>query len=177
MKDDPSAEEKTGGQLPDDTGRLALTQVRALIAECRTLVLSTCERQTPWAAPVYYVYHAPGFYFFSSPRSRHIQEGLNAPVTSAALFSDSPRWEDIQGIQMQGVLQEVTRLKEQAAAVSRFLMKFPFARPFLQGGRQQSSEVPMLGDKVRLYRFVPKEIQYTNNRIGFGRRIAVNLEK
>lgn len=175
MRDDASDAEKTGYRLLNEADLLA--QVQSLIAESRTLILSTCAQQIPWAAPVYYVYHAPGFYFFSSPRSRHVQEGLRASLTAAALFSDSSRWEDIQGLQMQGALQEVTRLKERAVVVPRFLLKFPFARPFLQSGKQQSGELPKLGDKVRLYRFVPIEIQYTNNRIGFGRRTAVTLEK
>lgn len=168
------ADHETEGQSPEDAIHRASVQV--LIAERRTMALSTCADRAPWAAPVYYVYHAPGFYFFSSPLARHIQQGLSNGLTAAAIFVDSDRWEEIQGIQMLGVLQVVTRLSEQAGAMARFLWKFPFARPFLQSGPQEAGGTPKIGDKVRLYRFVPHEIYYTNNRLGFGRRIAVTLE-
>ncbi|MBI5063075.1 MAG: pyridoxamine 5'-phosphate oxidase family protein [Desulfatitalea sp.] len=174
MTDGASHESKVQGLSADEAGHRA--QVQALIAERRTMVLSTCGADAPWAAPVYYVYRAPGFYFFSSPRSRHIQQGLSNRLTAAAIFADSAQWEDIQGIQMAGVLQEVTRLFEQAGVVGRFLWKFPFARPFLQSGSQEAGNPPKLVDKVRLYRFVPHEIHFTNNRSGFGQRIAVTLE-
>jgi uncharacterized protein YhbP (UPF0306 family) len=173
MSDGANFEHKPQGSSADETHHRALVQ--ALIAECRTMVLATCAEQAPWAAPVYYVYHAPGFYFFSSPRARHIQQGLSDRLAAAAIFADSTQWEDIQGIQMAGGLQEVSRLSEQAGAVGRFLWKFPFARPFLQGGSQEAGGPPKLGDKVRLYRFVPHEIYLTNNRVGFGQRSPVTL--
>jgi uncharacterized protein YhbP (UPF0306 family) len=175
MSDGANVEHKPQGPSADGANHRA--QVQALIAECRTMVLATCAEQTPWAAPVYYVYRAPGFYFFSSPRARHIQQGLSDRLTAAAVFADSLQWEEIQGIQMTGALQEVARLSEQASAVGRFLWKFPFARPFLQGGAQETGGPPKLGDKVRLYRFVPHEVHFTNNRLGFGQRIPIKLEE
>jgi uncharacterized protein len=174
MSDGTNFEHEPQGPSADKAHHRALVQ--ALIAECRTMVLATCAEQTPWAAPVYYVYHKPGFYFFSSPRARHIQQGLSDCLTAAAIFADSAQWEDIQGIQMAGALQEVTGLAEQAVVVGRFLWKFPFARPFLQSGSKGANEPPKLGDKVRLYIFVPHEIHLTNNRLGFGQRIPVTLE-
>jgi uncharacterized protein YhbP (UPF0306 family) len=169
-----SKEDQAGTHPPEATDRRA--QVQDLIGQSRTMVLSTCAAQAPWAAPVYYVYQAPGFCFFSSPKARHIQQGLNNLSTAAAIFADSDRWEEIQGIQMAGVIEEVTRLSEQAVAVGRFLLKFPFARPFLQSGPQEVGGPPRLGDKVRLYRFVPHEIHYTNNQLGFGQRVPVTLD-
>jgi len=176
MSDGANHDHKSRGQSPPpETDHRA--QVQALIAEGRTMVLSTCTEQAPWIAPVYYVYHAPGFYFFSSPRARHILQGLSSRYAAAAIFADSAQWEEIQGIQMAGALQEVTRLSEQAGMVGRFLWNFPFARPFLQSDSQAADGPPQLGDKVRIYRFVPHEIHFTNNRSGFGRRIPVTLEE
>ena len=174
MSDGANFEHKSLGQSTDEANHR--DQVQALIAECRTMVLATCAEHMPWAAPVYYVYRTPGFYFFSSPRAQHIQQGLRDHFTAVAIFSDSAQWEEIRGIQMTGRLQE-TRLSEQASIVGRFLWKFPFARPFLQSGAQETGGPPKLGDKVRLYCFVPHEIHFTNNRLGFGRRIPVTLEK
>jgi hypothetical protein len=150
-------------------------QALALIGDRRTMVLSTSAADDPWTAPVYYVYSAPGFYFFSSPRARHIEQGLSNHRAAAAIFIDSDRWEEIQGVQMAGVIKEVTQLAEQLKIGALFLWKFPFARPFLQGSPQQAEDPPKVGDKVRLYRFLPHEVYYTNNRLGFGRRIPVTL--
>ncbi|MFZ1986918.1 MAG: pyridoxamine 5'-phosphate oxidase family protein [Desulfatitalea sp.] len=161
--DAPGADEATGQQA------LALIDVQ------RTMVLSTRAADDPWAAPVYYVYSAPGFYFFSSPRARHIEQGLSGHRAAAAIFIDSDRWEDIQGVQMAGVIKEVTQLAEQLKISARFLWKFPFARPFLQDGPPEAGGSPRVGGKVRLYQFLPYEVFYTNNRLGFGRRIPLTL--
>lgn len=166
INDAPGSDEEAAGQRA-----LAL----ALIGDRRTMVLSTRAADNPWAAPVYYVYSAPGFYFYSSPRARHIEQGLSSLRAAAAIFIDSDRWEDIQGVQMAGVIEAVTQLAEQLKIGARFLWKFPFARPFLQSGPPEAGGAPRVGDKVRLYQFLPHEVYYTNNRLGFGRRIPVTL--
>jgi uncharacterized protein YhbP (UPF0306 family) len=166
--------EKTGVPGADEAaGQRA--QALALIGDRWTMVLSTSAADEPWVAPVYYVYSAPGFYFFSSPHARHIEQGLSGHRAAAAIFIDSDHWEDIQGLQMAGVIIEVTQLAEQLKIGTRFILKFPFARSFLQGGPQQPDAPPRVGDKVRLYQFLPHEVYYTNNRLGFGRRIPVTL--
>ncbi len=153
-----------------------LTQTRkkalTLIGQQRTMVLSTCKDQTPWAAPVYYVYVAPGFYFYSSPHSVHIRQALAQHAAAGVIFADGNRIEQIEGIQMSGPITPVEKRTEQVMITARFLVKFPMARPFLSKTRDAAVN---LKPKVTLYRFSPEKVHYTDNRSGFGRRHEIEL--
>jgi hypothetical protein len=150
----------------------------ALIHRQRSMVMATALAGTPWAAPVYYVYYSPGFYFFSSPRARHIEQGLAGDTVAAAIFADSDHWDQIQGLQMSGQVQWVQKRSEKINISARFIIKFPFAEPFLRAASQpkDADAPPAVGDRVRLYRFVPSVVFYLNNRMGFGQRIPVKLD-
>jgi uncharacterized protein len=152
-----------------------INQAMALIRAQRTMVLATGTDAEPWAAPVYYVYSNPGFYFFSSPKARHIEQALAGGTAAAAIFYDSDQWEQIQGIQMSGSITLVRRRGEQLKAGARFIIKFPFAKPLLTTGARESGAPPQLGDKVKLYAFIPKSAYYVNNQLGFGKRLPIDL--
>ncbi len=162
---------ETLNQPEDDRSASAM----ALVKSQRTMVLATSEANDCWAAPVYYAYHDGAFYFFSSPNSRHIQQGIIANQTAAAVFADSEQWEEIHGLQMKGRVEAVEKTVEKIAAVARFITKFPFAKPFLQTGADTTASAPAVGEKVKMFRFVPQTAYYVNNRLGFGKRFAVNL--
>ncbi|MDA8139887.1 MAG: pyridoxamine 5'-phosphate oxidase family protein [Desulfobacteraceae bacterium] len=153
------------------------TLALALIHQQRTMVLATAADGAPWAAPVYFVYHAPGFYFFSSPRARHVEEGLGADVVAASIFADSDQWDQIQGLQMSGRLQWVQKKTKKIAISARFILKFPFAEPFLRSGQEvkRPRATPDIANRVQLYMFEPSEVYYLNNRLGFGQRIPMAL--
>ena len=153
----------------EDTPR---RQAIALIERQRTLVLATSDQHTPWAAPVYYVYIAPAFFFFSSPQSTHMKHALNTPVISSTLFSDADQWEQIEGIQMVGRIIPVEKTVERLKVTTRYLKKFPMARSLLNGKGRSGLDVSA---KVRLYAFYPRRIFYTNNQLGFGSRMEITL--
>ena len=69
-----------------------------LINRQNTMTLATSAGDSAWAAPVYYVYERRSFYFFSDPESRHMQEGLAAGHSSAAIHAPSSEWRDICGV-------------------------------------------------------------------------------
>ena len=140
----------------------------ALIGRQKTLVLATSDQNAPWAAPVYYVYIAPAFFFFSSPQSKHIEHSLSNPVISSALFSDADHWEQIEGIQMVGRIEPVEKTVERAKVTARYLKKFPMARSLLKGAGRTVMD---LSAKVRLYAFYPEQVFYLNNQMGFGSRM------
>lgn len=143
-----------------------------LIDSQRTLVLSTSYQNRPWAAPVYYVYKTPAFFFFSSPHSKHVEQALKNSVTSAALFSDADQWEHIEGIQMVGRINSVRKKLELLKVTTSYVYKFPMARNLLTGKEETG---PDLSAKVRLYAFFPDRIFYMNNQIGFGERRELKL--
>lgn len=172
MDNDPRAE-----SAPVDKAGAAAhpAAVGELIRSRRTMVLATCAHGAPWAAPVYYVYSDPGFYFFSSPVSRHIEQSLSTGTASAAVFADSDRWEQIQGLQMEGTITKVGSRAERLKIAARFLIKFPLARSFIEAGGPRIENAPYVGDRVQLYVFIPESAYYLDNRTGFGKRMPVDF--
>ncbi len=160
--------------LPPDTDQWH-NQALDLVRCQRTLVLATSMAKSPWAAAVYYVYVAPGFYFFSSPKARHVQQTGKIGQAAATVYADSDQWENIQGLQMSGHIEEVGKRLEQLNITGHYLVKFPFAAKFLSGDRRSRAEGMNLKDKVRLYAFIPDTVYYMNNRVGFGRREAIKF--
>jgi uncharacterized protein YhbP (UPF0306 family) len=165
--------------MPPQTSAADIAQLnraaKTLIANQRTLVLATSINGSPWIAPVYYVYSSPGFYFFSSARARHVAQARTNASASAAIFCDSAHWEQIQGVQMSGKLAQVTRKIEIVQITGRFLVKFPFARSFLE--KSAPASIGTISDRIGLYAFFPDRVYYTKNQHGFGRRFAVSFEK
>lgn len=161
---------------PDDSEGLRVEALE-LIRSRRTMVLATALDDMPWAAPVYFVYKAPGFYFFSSPTAHHIVQGINHRV-AATIFADSGQWEDIQGVQMCGHMELIHKKTALINIGARFILKFPFAEPFLAPGRKtgiRDDRAPHVGNRVQLYGYFPSEIFYVNNRFGFGKRVPIVL--
>ncbi len=141
-----------------------------LIRNQRTLILGTCADSGPWVAPVYFVFAMRGFCFFSSPRSEHIRHIRTGSAAAASIFSDQGRWRDIRGLQMRGTVHSLRRIGERLNVTGAFLLKFPFARDFLQAG----GAVTDLSRSVQLYSFVPEKIYLVDNSTAFGRRLALD---
>jgi len=147
-------------------------QALALLERQKTMVLAVNGDIGPWVAPVYFVYRAPGIYFLSSPRSKHIQALCNCRQTAGAIYADSDRWQDIQGLQMIGHVDDVQGRREILNITARYMAKFPLALDLLSSG---TAKVMELGSKVCLYVFRPTQIHCTNNTLGFGRRVQIQL--
>jgi uncharacterized protein len=147
-------------------------QALSLLRNEKTMVLAVRDGTGPWAAPVYYLYAPPGIYFYSSPRSKHIQALRDCSQAAGAIFADGDQWQDIQGLQMVGTVEQVQSRMQRMAITTRYLAKFPLARQMLMAGAQQSESFEA---RVGLYVFRPLEIHCTCNRESFGRRVPINL--
>jgi uncharacterized protein YhbP (UPF0306 family) len=144
-----------------------------LLQTQRTLVLATADPE-PWSAPVYYTYVHRRFYFFSSPRSRHITAALAADRCAASIFRDSSNWRDIEGAQMDGTVQRIPMGAEALGAYGNYVRKFPTVREFFT---EAAFDLGQFLDRFRtqLYAFVPRQVFYLNNRAGLGKRCEVEL--
>lgn len=162
-----TAEVPNGGELR----RLALD----LISGASTMTLATGGLNTVWAAPVYYVYQNDGFFFFSKPDSRHIQEALAAGVAAAAIHAHADSWQFIRGLQMSGVIHKCQIGLTAINAVQAYLKKFPFTREFFKDDRQMDLNGFVARFKVSLYQFTPTLVYYQDNQIKFGFREEISL--
>jgi hypothetical protein len=146
-----------------------------LIAGQNTVTLATALSDIPWAAPVYYVNLDFAFYFFSDPGSRHIRESVETKHAAGAIFHQASTWKEIRGIQMTGVITQVSPGWEALKAVRAYLQKFPFTEEFFDRHQDLDLEAFAKRFRVRLYRFQPTLLYYMDNRIRFSFREKVPL--
>lgn len=147
----------------------------ALIESRRTMVLST-SGEGPWAAPVYYLFVDGRFVYFSSPRSRHIVDALAQGSCAAAIFRDGDDWRDIEGLQMEGAIGDITDEAFATGTFGAYVARFPTVRSFFE---EESFDLASFCVKfrARMYGFTPTRAFYLNNRAGFGSRLEVDLSR
>ena len=146
-----------------------------LINSQSTMSLATARENRAWAAPVYYVYFKSGFYFFSSPDSRHIKEAMECEEVSAAIYPAVSSWQQIKGIQMSGSTSRAGLGFAAVGALRAYNSKYPFTREFFKAGEVLDLENFEKRFKVRFYRFDPSLVYYLDNGIKFGFRAEVLL--
>mgnify|MGYP000200477973 CR=1 FL=1 len=151
---------------PEDPLKNALD----LIGNESVLTLATCDDAGPWSAPVYFVCLGGGFYFFSSPQSRHIQQAMRSGKASASLFCQADSWQTIRGIQMEGGMGRISDPTLSLKVISAYLKSFPFTRDFFPAIRKPDPKTFFDRFKVKLFAFMPTEVYYVDNRYGFGNR-------
>jgi uncharacterized protein YhbP (UPF0306 family) len=133
------------------------------------MTLATFGEHGPWSAPVYYLYRDQRFYFFSSPSSRHIQDGLDRPG-AASIFRVHERVDRLEGLQMNGTIQWQKTGIRSAAAAAAYARRFditvsgPDFLTFFQTAFH-----------ARMYAFFPDQVYHMDNRKGFGSREMVVL--
>ncbi len=156
-----------------------------LICTQHVMTLATSSSQGAWTAPVYYYYKDRVFFFFSSISSRHIKEALTSELCCAAsIFEDQwpinkngaksrtekTGFDQIRGIQMSGRINhdiaKATALKATAGYIKRFGIYFNCADglAFIETRFH-----------AKLFCFVPDEIFYMDNAVGFGNREKIRL--
>ena len=146
-----------------------------LIRSESTLVLSTHGPEGPWVAPVYYVFHQGGFYFFSATNSRHMRQAMVDSRAAAAIFHQSDGWQGIRGIQMSGIVVRVESKTLSMKIFLHYLQRFAFIRDFFADGALPDMQRFSARFKAHLNAFTPNEVCYTDNRFGFGTRFRIDL--
>lgn len=150
-------------------------QALELINRQSTMTLATARDNTPWAAPVYYVFYQSAFFFFSDPESRHIIEAMESKQASAAIYPYADTWQGIKGIQMTGAVRQLTPGVTAVQAIRAYTRKFAFTREFFDAGQALNLENFVKRFKVRFYRLDPRIVYYLDNQIKFGFRERIAL--
>ena len=126
-----------------------------------TMSLATADAAgRPYAAPVYFVVgEGLRFYFFSEASSRHSQDVYRSSLAAAAIYPETSGWQDIRGLQMTGIIEEVIIGEEWERAWELYQAKFPFV-----------AELRALVTRNSLYVFKPNWIRLLDNSLGFGQK-------
>jgi len=126
-----------------------------------TMTLATVDEDgMPHAADVYFAANDeefPTLYFFSQASARHIKNLADHPKAAVTIHPGVAHWQEIHGIQMRGVVEQVTEPVEREAGTQLYMAKFSFT----------SALKPLFKVNI-LYGFRPDWIRMIDNRRGFG---------
>ncbi|NNF99739.1 MAG: hypothetical protein HKM93_10195 [Desulfobacteraceae bacterium] len=156
--------------------RSTLTQMaQSLIDAQRTMTLATCNAESPWAAPVYYIFRKGAFFFFSSPESRHIRDTSFIDKASAAIYADAATWQAIRGIQMAGRIERIAAGVNALMILKAYMSKFPLTKNLLPNEKTIDLDSFTANFRVQLFGFKPDTVLYQDNSIKFGFRKEITL--
>lgn len=150
-------------------------KAKRLIHETRVMTLSVCRDDIPWSAPVYFVFHDPGFYFFSNENSRHVIDAEGMRPVSASIFQDSDRMEEIFGFQMAGRTKPVSKPDVHLRVVKKYVSKFNFLQQIFGPQILENRRFFLEKFKSRLYCFYPDRVYLSDTSSTSGKRSEIDL--
>jgi len=126
------------------------------IQKHHVLTLATCHENEPWCANCFYVYLEDQnlFVFTSDPDTKHIQDVLKQDRVAGSVVLETETIGKIRGLQFQGDISEpeADLLRKVRKA---YLRRFPVAMLM----------------KTTLWIVEPTLLKYTDNRLGFGKKL------
>jgi len=151
--------------------------VKSFMDRYTTMALCCSMNDHPWTAPVYYARSGYDLLFFSSPTSRHSQIFAQNPQASAAIYGDYSDWKSIKGIQMEGVVNQVSSPVAFTKALATYVKRHPFVKDMMTDPKTLSSKLLGKSSRVSLYIFHPRTIRYVDNSEKFGSRWMVEVRE
>lgn len=143
-----------------------LRQIRSLLARHTTLALATMDDNArPRSTPLFFIADDDlRLYWFSARSSLHSRNCVRTPHAAVAIFRNTRNWQQICGVQMEGVVSVVSdrALRRQVAGDyrARFSLDDRFAATI-----QRSA----------LYCFSPAWVRYLDNSRRFGFKFELKL--
>ena len=149
-------------------------RARELLRDCTTMALATLGPDGLWSADVFF---APRelheLIFISSPATQHARNLMSAAAVTATIHVDvGMDWRAIRGLQLAGTAALIGE-SALAAARAAYFAKFPFAERLLTPG----SEVEAKTSGTRFFALTVERLYLVDNRLGFGVRHAVDLDR
>ena len=145
-------------------------RVQDYLRDHQVATLATHSGSDLWAAAVFYVNQGYTLYFLSAPTSRHSLNLAQNPRVAVTVQEDYADWLEIKGVQIEGVVVELTGAEE-GTARRLYGQKFPVVGKL---GQAPAAIVKALA-KVRWYKIVPQRLYFIDNAVGLGHRDEVDL--
>ena len=153
--------------MPEQTGHLEKEALDYLSSQ-HVMTLATAGAEGPWATALFYVNRGFTLYFFTEGRTLHGRNMTENPAVAASISRDSDDWREIKGIQISGKVYPVG-MDEKVAIICLFTRKYTAMNIFLTGN-------PAAVARADVYKLVPGEIWYLDNKRGFSKRQKLILE-
>ena len=150
--------------------------IRQMLAAHHTLTLATVSASGPWSATVFYASDDDfNLYFVSDHRTRHARDMVSRPDVALAINADVDNWNDVRGLQIEGVAARVTGV-ERAQALALYLAKFASVKALFETPR--SVDERTIAERLRdtdFWRVTPRFIRLIDNGRGFGFKQELRL--
>lgn len=145
-------------------------RVQDYLREHHVATLASSGSEGIWAAAVFYVNDGYTLYFLSSPTSRHCRNLAYEPGVAVTIQEDCADWQDIKGVQIEGVAAEIAGPEEEHA-------RKLYGQKFAVVGKlaQAPAAIVKAMAKVRWYKVIPQRFYFIDNSAGFGQRDEVEL--
>lgn len=131
-------------------------QILEFISEHHVLTLATSVENKPYCATCFYAYdkRLNRFIITSGLETKHAKDCLDNPVIAGTIALETKMVGKIRGLQFTGKIQ-ILENEEFRAAKRVYLRQFPVAALA----------------SLTLWQIVPNFFKYTDNRLGFGKKI------
>jgi uncharacterized protein YhbP (UPF0306 family) len=148
------------------------TQKRVLnyLRDHNVATIATGNGTDIWASAVFYANAGFTLYFLSSPHSRHCLNSAKNPLVAVTIQEDYSDWLEIKGIQIEGVVSEISG-PEETIARRLYGEKFPVVGTLAQA---PAAIVKALAE-VSWFKIVPKRLYFIDNSAGLGHREEIDL--
>ncbi len=134
----------------------------AYVAGHHVMTLATNGPLGLWAAAVFYAHDDFHFIFLSAGRTRHAQNMAAVSEVAATIQADYRDWPAIQGIQLEGTVEQLHGVRR-AAAVARYVARYHFLA-------QPVATLEAALQRVNWYELRPRRLYFVDNTLGFGHR-------
>ncbi len=142
-------------------------QALVYIQTHQVMTLATVGEEGVWATAVFYASIDFRLYFLSAPHTRHAQNFKYQNIIAATIQEDYEDWTNIKGIQLEGVVKQISGAKR-LKIITHYKQKFPFlANP--------NAKLVSALAKVNWYELTPTRLYFVDNSKGFGHRSEINL--
>ncbi len=133
----------------------SLEKIEAFLAEHHLLSLATCSENRPQSASLFYAYDRENIAFIvaSDIKTEHIQNALSNAEVSGTIALETDSVGKIQGLQYRA---KITEAGEGADII--YFKAFPYATVM----------------KPKLWTITLEEMKFTDNRLGFGKKLYWN---
>ncbi len=131
------------------------------------LCLATSQAHQPWIAPVFYALHKGALVFLSAPHTRHSLAMASNARVAGSVQEDYKNWEDIKGIQLEGVVRAVDK-RDTTGLIESYARKFPVT------GIDAPPAISSALDKVSWFSLQPELLYFIDNSRGLGHREEID---
>lgn len=140
---------------PDD-------RIVRFIGRHHVLTLATCANGLPWCANIFYAYLPEEniFIYTSDPETRHGREATANPEVSASILLETKVVGRVRGLQIAGRTRPVAE-EDGGGPRKAYLKRFPYAA----------------AAKLDLWVLEPAFMKFTDNTLGFGRKLVWTAEE